>query len=79
MKRDFLRRVSPPAMGDEGWNGCEEDIVDRGVFGGVVVQDESIEEQQRFERQGLGPLSRKLAHGCLSLYGRNFIPSTRLK
>jgi hypothetical protein len=41
-------------MGDEGWKGCEEDIVERGVFGGVVVQDESIEEQQHFERQGLG-------------------------
>jgi hypothetical protein len=54
MKRDFLRRVSPPAMGDEGWKGCEEDIVDRGVVGGAVVHDESMGEHQRFERQGLG-------------------------
>jgi hypothetical protein len=46
--------MSPSAMGDEGWKGCEEDIVDRGVVGGVVVQNESIEEHQRFERQGLG-------------------------
>jgi hypothetical protein len=37
-------------MGDEGWKGCEEDIVDRGAVGGVVVQGESIEDHQRFER-----------------------------
>jgi hypothetical protein len=41
-------------MGDEGWKGCEEDIVDRGVVGGAVVHDESMGEHQRFERQGLG-------------------------
>jgi hypothetical protein len=41
-------------MGDEGWKGCEEDMVDRGVAGGVVVQNESIEEHPRSERQRLG-------------------------
>jgi hypothetical protein len=67
-------------MGDEGWKGCEEDIVDRGVVGGVVVQDESIEEHPNASSdKDWGPLSRKVAHDCLSLYDRNFIPSTRLK